>query len=194
LGTFHKGRGIKRDDVRRSGIRCIRYGELYTAFDAYTAEVRSFVSPDTAATAFPLKSGDLLFAGSGETRDEIGKCVAYTGPTPAVVGGDVIVLRGDGFNPIYLSLLANTPQVVAQKARAAQGDAVVHIYSHSLAEIEVSLPPREEQDAIARVIIDADREIGVLGDRLAKARDIKTGMAQELLTGRALLPLTEAAS
>jgi type I restriction enzyme, S subunit len=30
LGTFLKGRGIRRDDVRPSGIACIRYGELYT--------------------------------------------------------------------------------------------------------------------------------------------------------------------
>jgi type I restriction enzyme S subunit len=180
LGVFLKGRGVKRDDVRGTGTPCIRYGELYTAFDDYAFEARSFVSPDVAATAFPLKRGDLLFAASGETREEIGKCVAYVGPTPAVAGGDVIVLRGNRFNPIYLALLVNTPEVTRLKARAGQGDAVVHIYGQALAAIEVSLPPLSEQDAIAQVITDTDREIGVLNERLTKTQDLRQGMVQEL--------------
>jgi type I restriction enzyme S subunit len=147
LGNFFKGRGVKRDDVMSTGIRCIRYGELYTEFHDYTAEATSFVSPEVAATALPLRKGDVLFAGSGETRDEIGKCIAYIGPEPAVAGGDVIVLRGERCNSIYLALVANSPEVVYQKARAGQGDAVVHIYGHALAAIKVNLPPRAEQDA-----------------------------------------------
>jgi len=191
VGRFLKGRGIKRNDVRSRGIRCIRYGELYTSFHDYTDDARSFVSSEVAATALALRTGDVLFAGSGEIRDEIGKCVAYLGPSPAVAGGDVIVFRGDQFNPVYLALLANSPEVVSQKARAGQGDAVVHIYSHALAAIEISLPPRAEQDAIAQVILDADRELTLLGQRLAKARDIKEGMMQELLTGRTRLPVAQ---
>jgi type I restriction enzyme S subunit len=193
LGTFVKGRGVKRDDVRGSGVPCIRYGELYTAFRDYAAEARSFVAPEIAATALALRTGDVLFAGSGETRDEIGKCVAYVGPTPAVAGGDVIVLRSDQCNAIYLALLANTPEVVSQKARAGQGDAVVHIYTHALAAIEVTLPPRTEQDAITGVIVSADREIRLLKDRLAKAVFVKQAMMQELLTGRTRLPVVGAA-
>lgn len=191
IGNFLKGRGVKRDDVLTSGIPCIRYGEIYTAFNDYTTTTKSFVGSDIAATALPLRSGDLLFAGSGETRDEIGKCVAYVGPTPAVAGGDIVVLRGDGFNPIYLGLLANTSIVVDQKSRAGQGDAVVHISSRALAEIEMELPPRDEQDAIAEVVVDADREISSIHGRLAKAQSIKQGMMQELLTGRTRLASVE---
>ena len=194
LGTFLKGRGIKRDDVQSTGTGCIRYGELYTTFNNYTNKTLSFVPARVAATALPLRTGDLLFAGSGETRDEIGKCVAYIGATPVVAGGDVIVLRGDQFNPVYLALLANTPAVVTQKARAGQGDAVVHIYSHALAAIEVDMPSRAEQDAVARLILDVDHELALLRKRLSKARSIKQGIMQELLTGRTRLPIQEAVS
>lgn len=183
LGTFLKGRSVKRGDARSMGIRCIRYGELYTAFDNYATDAKSFVSPEVAATALPLRTGDVLFAGSGETRDEIGKCIAYIGPTPAVAGGDVIVLRSDQCNPIYLALLANTPDVVRQKARAGQGDAVVHIYSHGLAAVEVTLPPRAEQNAITQSILDVDREIDLLRKRLRKAKEVRHGMMQQLLRG-----------
>ena len=188
LGNFLRGKGIKRDEVSGVGVPCIRYGELYTAYEDYTFETRSFVSQAVAETALPLGPGDLLFAGSGETRAEIGKCVAYVGPTPAVVGGDVLVLRGDQFNSIYLALLLNTPAMAAQKARVGQGDAVVHIYRAALAAIEVDLPSRSQQDAIADVVIDANREITSLGRHLAKVEYIKRGMMQELLTGKTRLP------
>jgi type I restriction enzyme, S subunit len=194
LGTFLRGHGVKRDDVRRTGVRCIRYGELYTVFHDYTDDAVSFVSSAVAATALPLRTGDLLFAGSGETREEIGKCVAYVGPMPAVAGGDVIVLRGSECNAVYLALLVNTPEIASQKARAGQGDAVVHIYSQTLAALEVKLPPRVEQDAIARVIVDANCEIGLLRQRLAKMRGIKQGMMQQLLAGRIRLPIKEGAA
>lgn len=192
IGTFLKGRGIKRDDVQPNGIPCIRYGELYTVFNDYTSEARSFVTPAVAKTALPLEPGDLLFTGSGETHDEIGKCIAYIGETPAVAGGDLIVLRGAGFNPVYLALLANTPTVANQKARAGQGDAVVHISSRALAEVRIDMPPLDEQNTIASVILDADRELTSLRNRLDKARYVKQGMMQQLLTGRVRLPVREA--
>lgn len=189
LGVFLKGRGIRRDDVRSSGVPCIRYGEIYTDFNDYTSASKSYVSSEIAEGALPLESGDLLFAGSGETRDEIGKCVAYIGPTPAVAGGDVIVFRGDRHDPVFLALMCNTVQVSRQKARAGQGDAVVHIYSGALSAIELETPERAEQEAIARVVVDADREIAALSRRLEKANNVKRGMAQELLTGRTRLPV-----
>jgi type I restriction enzyme S subunit len=60
-------------------------------------------------------------------------------------------------------------------------------------KLEVEIPTMVEQEAIAKVIDDADAEISVLEARLEKARDIKTGMMQELLAGRTRLP-AEAAS
>jgi type I restriction enzyme S subunit len=50
---------------------------------------------------------------------------------------------------------------------------------------EVSVPSTvEEQIAIAAVFSDMDAEIATLETKLSKARQLKTGMMQELLTGR----------
>lgn len=49
---------------------------------------------------------------------------------------------------------------------------------------EVLLPSMIEQTAIAAVLSDMDAEIAALETKLAKARQIKQGMMQELLTGR----------
>ncbi len=53
-----------------------------------------------------------------------------------------------------------------------------------LASIELRLPPLCEQSAIAVVLSDMDTEITALESKLTKARQIKQGMMQELLTGR----------
>jgi type I restriction enzyme S subunit len=50
---------------------------------------------------------------------------------------------------------------------------------------EITMPPSlEEQTAIAAVLSDTDAEIAALETKLAKARQVKQGMMQELLTGR----------
>jgi type I restriction enzyme, S subunit len=51
-------------------------------------------------------------------------------------------------------------------------------------QIAVNLPCIEEQTAIAAVLSDMDAEIAALEAKPAKARQIKQGMMQELLTGR----------
>jgi type I restriction enzyme S subunit len=54
-----------------------------------------------------------------------------------------------------------------------------------LRSLDVPLPPIfTEQTAIATILSDMDAEIESLESKLAKAREIKQGMMQELLTGR----------
>jgi type I restriction enzyme S subunit len=53
-----------------------------------------------------------------------------------------------------------------------------------LSAIKFLLPSVAEQTAIAAILSDMDTEIAALEDKLAKARNLKQGMMQELLTGR----------
>ena len=187
LGTFCKGKGIRRDELGETGARCVRYGELYTRYENYVAKPVSRIPQHVADSALQIKAGDLLFAGSGETAEEIGICVAYIGEEPVYVGGDIIVLRASGQDAVYLAHLLNSPVAARQKSRMAQGDAVVHLRGDHLAEVELPLPPLPEQRAIAAVLSDMDTEIAALERRLDKTRAIKQGMMQQLLTGRTRL-------
>jgi type I restriction enzyme, S subunit len=55
---------------------------------------------------------------------------------------------------------------------------------------ELVMPPTvEEQAAIAAILSDMDAEIAALEAKLVKARQLKQGMMQELLTGRIRLPV-----
>jgi len=54
-----------------------------------------------------------------------------------------------------------------------------------LLTFELNIPDDiEEQDAIGSVLLDMDAEIQAFETRLEKARQVKEGMMQNLLTGR----------
>ena len=57
----------------------------------------------------------------------------------------------------------------------------------TLNNIDLFLPPLSEQTHIATVLSDMDAELEALDQKLNKARQIKQGMMQELLTGRVRL-------
>ena len=182
LGMFFKGSGITRNDLRSAGVPCIRYGELYTRYGNHIYAAVERVRPAAVKGAVPLRAGDILFACSGETAEEIGRCSAYLAKETAYAGGDIAVLRPSGHDPRFLGYLLNQPQVAIQKARLGQGDAVVHISTQSLSKIEVDLPSLQEQQAIARVLADMDREIASVQRRKEKLQFIRSSMMQQMLS------------
>ncbi len=187
LGPFLKGSGVKKDEARSGDLPGVRYGEIYTHHDDYVKSFNSWISREVADTATPLRRGDVLFAGSGETKEEIGKCVALVDDIEAYAGGDIVILRPNGANSLFLGYLLNTPAVASQKASRGQGDAVVHISASALASINLALPSPDEQTAISAVLSDMDAELLALEARLDKTRALKQAMMQELLTGRTRL-------
>ncbi len=187
LGGFLKGSGVTRDESASGSLACVRYGELYTRHNDCIKSFYSWISREVAATATRLEQGDILFAGSGETKDEIGKCAAFVDDIEAYAGGDIVILRSKKADPLFLGYYLNTGPINRQKASKGQGDAVVHISAAALADIQCALPCIPEQTAIATILSDMDAEIAALEARLSKARQIKQGMMQELLTGRTRL-------
>ncbi len=188
LGNFHKGQGVKRSDSAGGNIPCIRYGEIYTQHNDIVRCFISYISREIAETAERLRSGDILFAGSGETKSEIGKAVAFIGEAEAYAGGDIVILRQKVADPSFLGYLLNSPVVVRQKSSKGQGDAIVHISASALASMQIPLPCQAEQRAIAIALSDMDALLEALDRLIAKKRDIKQATMQQLLTGQTRLP------
>ena len=65
-----------------------------------------------------------------------------------------------------------------------EASGVPSLNGRTIESIEIDAPEPDEQRAIAAVISDLESEIDTLEAKLAKARQIKQGMMQELLTGR----------
>jgi type I restriction enzyme S subunit len=67
----------------------------------------------------------------------------------------------------------------------AKGITVYHLHGRDLLDLSIYMPKsNNEQSAIAAVLSDMDTEIEALTAKLDKAKSIKQGMMQELLTGR----------
>ncbi len=185
FGTFLKGAGVTKSQASTGDLPCVRYGEIYTRHNNFVNEFYSWISPDVAMTATRLQFGDILFAGSGETKEDIGKCVAFLHDVEAYAGGDIILFRlNRKADPLFFGYYLNTAFIAQQKANKGQGDAVVHISATSLAAIASKFPQVREQRAIATILFEMDDEIAALTTKLAKTRQIKQGMMQELLTGK----------
>lgn len=67
------------------------------------------------------------------------------------------------------------------------GGAQPHIHPSDLNPIEVNIPQKDEQMAIASVLHDMQREIDSLDTKRQKLIEVKKGMMQELLTGKTRL-------
>ena len=68
---------------------------------------------------------------------------------------------------------------------AQTGGAQPHIHPNDLNPLLIFIPiDKAEQTAIAEVLSDMDAEIDALTAKLSKARSLKQGMMQQLLTGR----------
>lgn len=187
LGKFLKGSGVRKNEAKSGAIACVRYGELYTRHNDVIRQFHSSVSTDVADTATVLQHRDILFAGSGETKEEIGKCAAFVDNMRAVAGGDIVILRNHGQCAEFLGYALNAEAIQRQKASFAQGDAVVHISASNLGKVIVRLPKMDEQQRIAEVMLEADREIAGLRSQSKKLHAIREGMSQQLLTGRVRL-------
>ena len=185
IGNFSKGAGITREQANSGNLPCVRYGEIYTTHDNYIRAFYSHISPELAKTATRLKTGDILFASSGETKEEIGKAVSFIGEEEAYAGGDIIILSPKvPASSLYLGFVLNDEASVRQKSSMGQGDAVVHIHAKELANVVVPFPHPTEQKHIAEVLQSIDTLIAELDKVVSKKRLIKQGAMQQLLTGK----------
>ncbi len=190
IGSFSKGSGVSRtESLQRGDYPVVRYGEIYTAYSDYIREFRSYISKQTANNAKLLTYGDLLFAASGETKEDIGKSVAFIGKMQAYAGGDIIIVSPKGeYDYRFLGYISNCKPVRDQKSTRGQGDAIVHIVTGDLATVLIPLPPISEQRRIADALSKVDSLIESLDKLIAKKKAIKRGAMQELLTGKKRLP------
>lgn len=187
IGQVLKGRGISRAESKTGEIPAIRYGEIYTHHNDYVKTYVSHVSEAVAAKALRLKRGDVVFAGSGETVEEIGKSVSVV-DDGVCAGGDTIVFSPwEETDPLFWGFLLNIPYVQRQKSLSGHGATIIHIRPSAIKKIQVEIPDVAEQRAIAKVLGDMDAEIARLEAKREKLTGIKKGMMSDLLTGKVRL-------
>ena len=180
IGFFLRGSGISKKDLSDTGTPAIRYGDIYTKYNFVIKDISSY----TNSKGTEIKKGDILFTGSGETAEEIGKSVAFIDDYKALAGGDIIIFRPNiDLNSIFLSYILNFGKCRKDISIMGQGHTVVHIYASSLEILKVILPPLDEQKRIAEVLSLCDDIIENLTELIEKKEQYKKGVMQRVLSG-----------
>jgi len=183
FGTLKKGGAILREKLRSEGVPVVLYGDIYTKYSEIVTRLISRVDASAVVDGVKLNSGDIVFAGSGETAEEIGKCIAYVGEEAAFAGGDVVILSNHGQDPRYLGYALNSEDAIRQKMRLGQGSSVMHLYKDDVASIKIPLPPISDQRKVGEILSEADTDIELINNRIEALRAQKRGLMQKLLTG-----------
>jgi type I restriction enzyme S subunit len=84
----------------------------------------------------------------------------------------------------YLSYILRSQPGLARLQEHTATSAYPNLRPSFFATSWIPLPSISEQNAIAAILSDMDADIAALEAKLAKARQLKQGMMQELLTGR----------
>ncbi len=148
---IYRGSGIKRDQVTPDGIPCVRYGEIYTTYNIHFDTCVSHTVLKEIQSPKYFEHGDILFAITGESIEDIAKSIAYMGNDKCLAGGDTVVLKHKQ-NPKYLAFALSTTNAIMQKGKGKVKSKVVHSSVPSISEIEVPIPSLEEQERIAKIL------------------------------------------
>lgn len=166
---IYRGSGIKRDQVTEEGIPCVRYGEIYTTYNTWFDNCVSHTQLESIDNPKYFEHGDILFAITGESVEDIAKSVAYVGSDKCLAGGDIVVLKHTQ-NPKYLAYALETTDARNQKSKGKVKSKVVHSSVPAIEAIKVPIPSLEIQERIVHVLDNFD----------AICSDLKIGLPAEI--------------
>ena len=190
LGTFFKGGGFSRENlVEEEGYPAILYGDIYTQYEYKTAVINHSIDGAAYSASRKISKGDIVMAGTGETKDEIGKSILYTGDEIVALGGDVIVFHpNEGINVEYLLYQLYSQAALKHRYINGKGDIIVHIYPTALGNTIITLPGEADQNkvvAIINEIIDqVKKAIAVLTDEISVLREYRVRLVADTVTGK----------
>lgn len=135
-----------------------------------------------------LNYGDLIFTTSSETPNEVGmsSVITFHPKEKLYLNSFCFSLRLKNLHqldPIFAVFLLRGSEIRKEMYKLAQGSTRFNLSKSSFKNIEVKLPTIIEQNAIAEVLIIADKEIELLEKKLNVFKNQKKGLLQVLLTG-----------
>ena len=148
---IYRGSGIKREEILEAGMPCVRYGEIYTTYGIWFDRCVSYTSLDYVTSPKYFEHGDILFAITGESVEDIAKSCAYVGHERCIAGGDIVVLKHEQ-NPKYLSYALSTTEAKRQKSKGKTKNKVVHSSVPSIKSIRIPIPPLDIQEELVKLL------------------------------------------
>ncbi|MDO4782125.1 MAG: restriction endonuclease subunit S [Capnocytophaga felis] len=199
LGNFYKGGNISRQELTTSfasdnDVSAILYGDIYTKYNIEAIDIVNKISKETSKKSVRLEKGDLLFTGSGETKEDIGKCVLFNSDLETFAGGDVIIFKQKKVDALFLSYSQNSDLARHQKTLSAKGEIIIHTYGSSLRNVYMPFPPSiEEQKKICQFIKNEcskiDHSISIAQLEIEKLKEYQESLITQVVTGQLQVPV-----
>lgn len=193
LFDFIPNNAFTRAQMSDSGkVKNIHYGDILTKFGAYiSADSKDipYIGKEIDLSRFAekcyLQSGDIIVADTAED-ETVGKALEVINvERPVLAGQHTLLCRPKVcFAEKFLGYYLNAACYHDQLLPFIVGTKVSSVSKASIAQTKLVVPKYEEQQAIASILSDMDDEITELEHKLAKYRQIKQGMMQQLLTGK----------
>lgn len=200
LFNFTPNNTFTRAQMSESGkVKNIHYGDILTKYGAYvngSSDLIPYISKEVDLARFAdrcyLQSGDIIMADTAED-ETVGKVLEVVNvDCPILAGQHTLLCRPKvRFAPKFLGYYLNAACYHDQLIPYIVGTKVSSVSKASVAQTELVVPDYEEQQAIAEILSDMDSEIEALEQKLAKYRQVKQGMMQQLLTGKIRLAKNE---
>ena len=131
-----------------------------------------------------IQNNDILITKDGS----LGKAALVQGLTkPATLNSGIFVIRPlqNAYDPVFVYHILSSFVFKDFLDKLSAGSTIIHLYQKDVGKFEFLLPPTiGEQKAIAEVLSEMDADIAALEEKLAKYRQVKQGMMQQLLTGK----------
>jgi type I restriction enzyme S subunit len=195
LFNFSGGYSASRDQLSTDGHCYLHYGDIHGStrifIDAradYPNIPKLDIPLKLVSSSSLLKDGDVVFVDASEDDEGASRHIVVTNKDdiPFIAGLHTIVAKSktNELAHQYRCYCFQTVAVRQQFLLYAVGTKVTGISKRNIARITIPVPTLPEQTAIAEVLSDMDAGLDVLEEKLTKARLVKQGMMQELLTGR----------
>ena len=169
-----------------SGIPIVNYVDVYSRDAIYKNTVKGRVDLTLAEiNRFRVKRGDVFFTRTSETPEEVGiAAVLLEEISDCVFSGFVLRARPKKqlLLPEYCQYCFQTQQVRAEIILGCTYTTRALTNGTQLSKIQLPIPPLPEQKAIAEALSDIDHLIVATEKLIAKKKDIKKGLMQELMT------------
>lgn len=174
------------------GTPIINYMDVYQHSGLKACDIAGKVDVSSEEQrAYSAKKGDVFFTRTSETVDEIGvACSLLEDIEKAVFSGFVLRARpcNDIFEDTFKQYCFGNNIVRKQIMSTSSYTTRALTNGRLLSNVLIPLPKtKKEQSSIALVISNMDQDLAFIGAKLSKAKAIKQGMMQELLTGKTRL-------
>lgn len=190
VGRFYSGLTGKTKGDFDFGQPFIKYNDV-SNFYRIPTKLTAFVNVSEQENQNEVSYGDVFFTASSETAEEAGlsSVLLYQPITNTYLNSFCLGFRINDFNsfiPMFASYYLRSDFVRKQICLLAQGTGIRYNLSRTkLVGLKLHIPTdKSEQEAIANILSDMDDEISAINDKINKYKQIKAGVADELLSGR----------